>query len=105
MFHAWPLLLIFAGRLRERRIARKGLLEFHSHLASGVCRRIRLCGSQCDLCASVVSVFFSNSTTETPRITELAQRNSFSRQTLKRGDNRRDPKSSSRFNGSRIRNC
>src|SRR5438132_13526761 len=80
MFHAWPLLLIFAGRLRERRIARKGLLEFHSHLASGVCRRIRLCGSQCDLCASVVSVFFSNSTTETPRITELAQRNPFFRQ-------------------------
>src|SRR6266542_3751639 len=44
----------------------------------GACRRIRLCGSLCDLCASVVSVFLRNSTTETQRFTEVAQRNPFS---------------------------
>src|SRR5438034_6912139 len=32
----------------------------------GVC----LCGSLCDLCASVVTIFFANFTTETPRATE-----------------------------------
>jgi hypothetical protein len=36
----------------------------------------------------VVSVFFSNSTTETQRTTELAQRNPFSRQTPKRAAER-----------------
>src|SRR5438105_169974 len=53
--------------------------DHHSH-ARRVCRRIRLCGPLCDLCASVVSVFLNNSTTETQRITEFAQRNLFPRQ-------------------------
>src|SRR6266511_3540883 len=52
---------------------------FKNLFALGVCRRIPLCGSLCDLGASVVSVFSSNSTTETPRFTELPQRNPFTR--------------------------
>src|SRR5438034_171550 len=39
--------------------------------------RIRLCGSLCDLGASVVSAISSNSTTETQSFTESAQRNPF----------------------------
>src|SRR5438477_10417718 len=35
-----------------------------------------LCGSLCDLCASVVNACIDNFTTETPRTTEFAQRNS-----------------------------
>ena len=34
-----------------------------------------LCGSLCDLCASVVSVFPRDFTTEAQRTTEVAQRN------------------------------
>src|SRR5437879_1002739 len=43
-----------------------------------VCRRIRLGGSLCDLVASVMSAFSNNSTTETRRFAESAQRNRFS---------------------------
>src|SRR5258706_718191 len=39
-----------------------------------------LCGSLCDLCASVVKVLLSHFTTETQRSTEFAQRNSSFRQ-------------------------
>ena len=55
--------------------------ESHSHLALGVCRKIPLCGSLCDLRVSVVSVFLSNFTTEAQSITESTQRRTFSRQT------------------------
>ena len=48
----------------------------------GSCRGIRLCDSLGDLCASVVSAFFSNSTTETQRITEFALRNPFPKRLL-----------------------
>src|SRR5438094_10484227 len=40
-------------------------------------RRIRLCGSLCDLRTSVVSAVSSDSTTETQSLTESAQRNPF----------------------------
>jgi putative nucleic acid binding protein len=46
----------------------------HSHPASGAGRRIRLSGPLCGLCASVVSVFLSHSTTETLGTTKFAQR-------------------------------
>src|SRR5712675_2446496 len=36
-----------------------------------------LCGSLCDLCVSVVSVFVRIFTTETQRTTEIAQRNRY----------------------------
>src|SRR5207302_7543220 len=47
-----------------------------------VCRRIRLCGSRCDLCVAVVSGFPSNFTTETQRLTETTRRNPFSNRLL-----------------------
>src|SRR5438270_11635888 len=60
-----------------------GFLPPHTsdHPADGVCRKkysVVLCVS---LRASVVNVFPGNFTTETPSITEFAQRNSFFRQT------------------------
>src|SRR6267142_2214681 len=54
-----------------------------------VCRRKELCGSPCDLCASVVKVLLSHFTTETQRSTEFAQRNPFFRLTLQGREDQR----------------
>ena len=56
--------------MRSRRL-------YKNAFALRVRRRIRLCGSLCDLRASVVSAVSSDSTTETQSFTESAQRNPF----------------------------
>src|SRR5438552_2830302 len=87
----------FVGKL----LSLWGAIKHLTHQArEGVCRRIPLCGPLCDLCASVVSVFSSNSTTETPRTTEFAQRNAFFPIGSEVGGTRSWPEGTQRFTSS-----
>gem|GEM_PF-4334480 len=71
------------GWLLYRQIPTAYAVGYRTSARFGVCRKIHLCGSLCDLRASVVNVFISNFTTETRRSTEFAQRNAFSDRLLR----------------------